>query len=196
MRRDGITAKPPGGIGERAWWLEEILAHAPLPAEAQRFVALTAPDDWAATVHRGLARAAAAQRDPVWAAALLDRLGDGPRDRAIAVSLYPVLDPGHLINRALAALTEGATARWSQLLGACPAPWPEELGRAALDGLATMAERPNMAGELYHLSRLAAVRMPVSLAASARELAPHHAGLTTFAAVLSYRYEMTQEMLS
>ena len=26
MRRDGIAMKPPAGTGERAWWLEEILA--------------------------------------------------------------------------------------------------------------------------------------------------------------------------
>src|SRR5205807_2328349 len=30
MRRDGIVARPPAGTGERAWWLEEILAHTPL----------------------------------------------------------------------------------------------------------------------------------------------------------------------
>ena len=30
MRRDGIAPRPPAGTGERAWWLEEILARTPL----------------------------------------------------------------------------------------------------------------------------------------------------------------------
>src|SRR5262249_59366693 len=30
MRRDGISPRPPAGIGERAWWLEELVTRTPL----------------------------------------------------------------------------------------------------------------------------------------------------------------------
>src|SRR6266545_2573685 len=75
MRRDGIAAKPPSGIGERAWWLEEILARAPLSTWDPAMRDATIDDGWSRAVYRGLGRAAAAQQDPDWAAALVPKLG-------------------------------------------------------------------------------------------------------------------------
>ena len=174
MRRDGITPKPPAGTGARAWWLEEVLAHAPLstwPGPAERFFARPVSDDWSATVHHGLARAAAAQRDPRWAAAALDVIGGSVRDRNVLAQLYPVLERDELVRRASAALGRDAAPLWGPILGACPAPWPVELGHAALGGIASIARKPALAGDLYQLCRLAAVRLPVQLAPAVRELA-------------------------
>ena len=206
MRRDGIPPKPPSGIGERAWWLEEIVARAPLSTWGQpaTFLAARLPDDWAGIVHRGLGRAAAAQRDPGWAARVLDLISETGHDRSIAAALYPVLPPEVLIGRAIAALRSGATAVWGPMLAACPAPWPEALSRAVFDGVTSLVNRTSLAGDLYQLTRLAAVRMAPALAPAARELADQaqaadprarHGWLHTLATVLSFRLEMTQELL-
>ncbi|HEU4425051.1 MAG TPA: DUF5691 domain-containing protein, partial [Pilimelia sp.] len=95
MRRDGIAPRPPAGVGERAWWLEEILARTPLNAwpPPSDFLARPINEAWLPTVRRGLARAAAIQRDGAWAAALADPLtadvaGQGrPDDRLLLEAL-------------------------------------------------------------------------------------------------------------
>lgn len=203
MRRDGIAPKPLAGTGERAWWLEEVLARAPLsawPVAPATLLDRVRGDEWEWTVYRGLGRAAATQRDPAAAAAVLDSLGadessreqaPGPtrdrareqsRDRALAADLYPVLEPEQLQRRAAAALAGGKTAAWGPLLAHCPRPWPDGLTELVLDGLSVLARRrefpgelasrvPHLGGELHQLARLAAVRLPVSAAAAARALA-------------------------
>src|SRR5258707_3007717 len=76
MRRDGITPRPPVGVGERAWWLGELLTRTPLRVwgEPDAFLRLPVTDEWAAVLRRGLARAAAGQRDAQWATALTGQL--------------------------------------------------------------------------------------------------------------------------
>jgi hypothetical protein len=185
MRRDGIAAKPPTGVGERAWWLQEILARTPLATWPPE---LTVAEEWAATIYSGLARAAATQRDPVWAAAILDRLsGDDPRARSLAMSLYPVLAPDEVRRRAEATLTTGWSADWTPLLESCPAPWPEPLGRAALAGIASLVGRADMVGELHRLTRLAALRLPAELESTV-ELPDELDWILTF------RRDMTKEI--
>jgi hypothetical protein len=208
MRRDGMVAKPPSGVGARAWWLEEVLARAPLstwPGQAAEFVARSVPDDWAGTVHRGLARAAAIHRDPSWAAATLDAIGTAtPRDRAVAAALYPILDGDQLAERAIAALTQGVSGTWGPLLVACPAPWPDALGQAVIGGITALARRDELTGDLYQLCRLAAIRLPVRFAPAAQALAEQTratnpqqrslAALENLAGLLAYRRDMTAEL--
>jgi hypothetical protein len=210
MRRDGITPKPPAGVGARAWWLEQVVALAPQtawPGSAEEFVRRPVPDGWSTTVHRGLARAAAMQRSPAWAAATLDALGTThPWDRAAAAALYPILDGDQLVARATAALSEAVNATWGPLLAACPAPWSDGLARAALVGISAFARRSELAGDLYQLCRLGAFRLPVTYAPAARALAegmsaegaaPQRglSALTRMAAVLDFRQEMAAELI-
>lgn len=205
MRRDGIGPKPPAGIGERAWWLEEVLARAPLsawPMSPESLLAAVDGSDWAATVHRGLARAAATQRDPAWAVALLDRLGDGAREREIAKDLYPLLPPDEVVARATRALASGTVAGLGPLLDNCPRPWPPELARLVLAGFSDLAQHTQMRGALYHLARLAALRLPPTAAASAGQLAESLSWvegvdpvpLEMLVRVLSFRHAMAQEI--
>jgi hypothetical protein len=230
MQRDGIAPKPPAGLGERAWWLEEVLARTPLeiwrmaPAE---FAGQHIDEAWADTVHRGLARAAAGQRRPDWASVLLDLLGrdaaaphrdasphrdDSPhrdaaahrRNRECAAALYPVLDAADLVERAVDALTQGRTHVWGLSLANCPPPWPAPLAQAVLAGLTSLAGEPKLAGDLYQLCRLAAVRLPPECAPEARDRArlaresePHSArlrALDSLADLLTFRHEMIQEL--
>jgi len=142
MRHDGISPRPPAGVGERAWWLEEILARTPLSVwgdDPARFLALRVADGWRGVVLRGLARATSVARDPAWAGALVDALiaapgaRERPDDMLLVESLYAALPPGDLVRRAVEALRRGGTRRNApgvdHLLELCPRPWPPALYR-------------------------------------------------------------------
>lgn len=146
MERDGVVAKPPGGRGERAWWLGQLVDSAPLATWPDRFggrtpeqiVGLPVLDDWQPDLHAAWCRAAIRQRDTAWARALL-----GPPPRPAA----PVLaagDPAKL----LSVLPADERAAWVaefvsahglsdafQMLGVCTVPWAVPLGRAVVDAL-------------------------------------------------------------
>jgi hypothetical protein len=76
--RDLVVVKPPKGVGERAWWLQQILGATPLgiwerelERGAAELVRLPVADNLAGTVHAGWSEAASRQLAPDWAAALL-----------------------------------------------------------------------------------------------------------------------------
>ncbi|MZD54956.1 DUF5691 domain-containing protein, partial [Streptomyces sp. SID5606] len=79
MERDGVVAKPPGGRGERSWWLGQLVEAAPLATWPARLggrgpgeiVALPVADGWRSELHAAWCRAAVRQRDGAWARALL-----------------------------------------------------------------------------------------------------------------------------
>jgi len=205
MRRDGIVSRPPAGTGERAWWLEQILARAPLAGEPAELLARPVSEGWKPTVHRGLARAAAARGDGAWAAALLDAFEPGAKDGALVEQLYAALDPDELARRCLTAL-EGAVdpeawraAEWK--LGYLPAPWSRAVSIAALQGYVLAARRGLLPGRTF--TWLAALRMPPELADEANRLAEFllSAGsdsggqaLARLAATLRLRREMIREL--
>lgn len=216
MRRDGIVARPPAGVGERAWWLEEILARTPLRTwpEPQAFLAGLPDEGWGAAVRRGLARAAAAQRDGAWSAALVDRVAAdvaarGRSDeRLLLEALYDALPPEEVATRAAAALRRGlagaAATGVEHALALCPRPWPEAVAEAVFVALAEQLTRPAAAWRLAGLCDLAALRLPAGAAPRAAALAgrlrdayPKHPGLATverLAATLQFRRQMLEEL--
>jgi len=75
--RDGVEAKPPAGIGERAWWLAQIIAAVPPATWTAAWslapnAVLRAADDneWREPVVAGWLSATERHRDAAWAAAL------------------------------------------------------------------------------------------------------------------------------
>ncbi|MDX6356655.1 MAG: hypothetical protein QOF98_3558 [Streptomyces sp.] len=146
MERDGVAAKPPGGRGERAWWLSQLVDAAPLSTWPGRFggrtpeqiVALPVLDDWQPDLHAAWCRAAVRQRDAAWARALL---GPPPTPTAPVTAIG---DPAKL----LSILPAAERARWVaefvvahglseafQMLGVCAVPWAPELGGAVVEAL-------------------------------------------------------------
>jgi hypothetical protein len=226
MRRDGIVAKPPPGTGERAWWLEQVLARTPPDAwtdlTPQRFLELPVADDWASTVYRGLARAAAHRRDPAWAAALVPVV---QTQSDLLEPLYAALAPADLADRAVAAcrvrpMVPEALGRAEWLLHRVPGPWSDELAAAAL--LCAVAAAGGGKGSpaagggkgspaaslpstrVDSLCRLAAMRMPPHRAPETARLAERFAAerpatpavyaLNRLAETLALRHEMIQEL--
>jgi Family of unknown function (DUF5691) len=218
MRRDGIAARPPAGTGERAWWLEEILARTPLAVwpEPRAFLARAVADTWSATLRRGLARAAAAQRDGGWAAALVDSLTEDvaargrPDDRLLLEALYQALPAVDLAGKATAALGRGLSGARAvgveQVLALCPRPWPPAVVEAVLAALADQLGRPTAGWRTTGLCELAALGFPAataprvwSLVARLRADRPIDPGLAAaerLAATLRFRYDMLEELAS
>ncbi|MGV9319332.1 DUF5691 domain-containing protein [Streptomyces sp. NPDC003660] len=149
MERDGVTARPPTGRGERSWWLGQLVEAAPLGTWPDRLggrtpeqiVALPVTDGWQGELHAAWCRAAVRQRDARWARALLGAPSAPEAGGPGAVSLA---DRAKL----LAALEADERAAWVagfiaghglseafQLLGVCALPWTAPLGRAVVDAL-------------------------------------------------------------
>jgi len=138
MLRDGVVAKPPAGMGQRAWWFFQLVAATPLPTWGDPRAIVDRADPllrqaWAATAVR--------QRDETWALALLGAddpdlgeldelglLGAVPHDRAVAVAIDRVS-------------RLGLPPTVLELLRNCPRPWGAALSRAVVDRIAVVVER-------------------------------------------------------
>jgi hypothetical protein len=202
--RDGVEPRPPARIGERAWWLRQILARAPLPETVASPELLSTMDEWADEALRGLARAAANQHHPAWAAVLLDQLGPrikpGNQDWPLVPPLYRTLAPDERERRTISALAADAgPARW--MLADCPGPWPDPLSTAALSAFESAARR----GQSYSVAvvaHIAGLRMaptfaePVdAVAARLRaENSDHVDPFDRLAALLRLRHVMIEEL--
>lgn len=215
MRRDGVTVRPPAGTGQRAWWLEEVLARTPLDGWGSPDDLLDRPiaEEWAGVVRRGLGRAAAAQADGVWAAALVDRLwpetsaGQRPDDRLLLEALYEALDVEQRAERAAAVLrrdpTRAAAVGVERLLELCPRPWSPALTDAVLETLSVLVRGGASAWRLTGLTALAGTRLPVTavemVVGIQRRLAAGHphdpsSPLVDLVDVLRFRAHMLEEL--
>ncbi|MDI1462170.1 DUF5691 domain-containing protein [Catellatospora sp. KI3] len=155
MRRDGIVAKPPTGTGERAHWLAQIIAAAPLDcwaaidADPAAVLNRKASDDWGPVVRKGLARAAVAQRDGGWAKALLYAgFTDAGELHAQLVAVLPPDELAETVARHLRRNVDSGV----RLLPALPDIWPAVVCEAVLEAL---RDRERSSGLRYQLLRRA-----------------------------------------
>jgi hypothetical protein len=216
MRRDGVQPKPPRGIGPQAWLLEEILARTPLDTwttafarTADRILDLPVADDWGPTVHKGLARAAVVQRDPVWVTRLADEMSRpvnkdlDPYDEALTAQLYEALPPPELARYAAQALGRDPI-RAHRLLAMQTGPWTDDLAVAVLDAIKVLASGERHAWHIGELCRTAAPSMPVGFAGRAAALAEalsatdpptrQAIAVAQLASALTFRREMYEEL--
>ncbi|GBQ00187.1 hypothetical protein SSP531S_16010 [Streptomyces spongiicola] len=149
MERDGVAPAPPSGRGERSWWLGRLVEAAPLAVWPERLegrtpeeiVALPAADGWGDELHAAWCRAAVRQRDPHWARALLGvssqptARGPGASSLAERASLLGTLPAGERAEWVAGFVSAHGLSEAFQLLGVCPVPWAEPLGRAVVDAL-------------------------------------------------------------
>jgi hypothetical protein len=214
MLRDDVDPSPPRGVGLGSWLLEEIVSATPLPfwstltgRDPAGVLALPVADGWQPVLLRGLARATAAQRDPAWAAALLDLVDSGfaaSDDDGLGERLtWPLLEvlPGGERGRRVAAALRRDTAAGIRLLHFCADDWSDELASAALRAMAVLA--PDNAWQLSGLCRLAMPAMPTSFVGRVETLVRSLDGLpegrrsarylAQLAAVLGFRHEMIEE---
>ncbi len=149
MRRDGVSATPPTGRGERTWWLVQLVEATPLGAwpgrfggrSAEEIVALPVADDWRDELHAAWCRAAVRQRDAAWSRALLGPpsapTATGPAAPSLAERsrLLSVLPPDERAGWVAGFVSAHGLSDAFQFLGTCAVPWAEPLGRAVVDAL-------------------------------------------------------------
>ncbi|WP_246083385.1 DUF5691 domain-containing protein [Nonomuraea diastatica] len=186
MERDGVRAKPPRGIGERAWWLQQIIARAPLaiwghpPARLLQMTIL----DWDAEVKAAWVRAAVLQKDPEWARAMFgwDPIAD----------LLECLPPGE--QQELAAdfvRKHDLDSQLIMVLGGVSSHWRDELATAVLRKIVKVATtQPWNLGELV---KLAGEHIDPALFPLAESYSPVES-IQQVAALLRFRADMYNEL--
>jgi hypothetical protein len=139
---DGLNAKRPGRMGERAWVLWQIVAAAPLAVwkriddEPAKLVSRRVADGMGDLLRSAWAEAAARQRDEPWAAALLDReAGDQAVTRRL-IAAAPAAGERHVVR-----LLKKAPGSAAGLVEALPTPWSRVLSEAVA-ALLTGDQRP------------------------------------------------------
>lgn len=149
MQRDGIEPKPPQGTGEKAWWLAQMIAAAPLAsltaawkATPDEILVAASDGDFDALLTSAFTRAACAQRDAAWADALAERNIEAVRLQDMPV-LVTVLTPQAREARTTALLQNTATrGAGAACVDACSHAWSQAFSRVVLGWLRGEAAAP------------------------------------------------------
>jgi Family of unknown function (DUF5691) len=206
MLRDAIVPTPQGpmaagpSVGPRAWWLRQVIETAPLAGwsdllgvDPTAALALPVEGGWSVTLRDGWAAAAARQRDPQWATALLGL--DDVDPYPLLNALPPAQRADAVALRLSAAPTEGHT-----LLALCPGPWPPLLVDRVLAMLTGQTAAPQTLG-LPVVLRLVAHRLPpdaaprvATVAAGYDPTSPWPAQLAAVVDLLTFRSQLHEEI--
>ena len=191
---DGISAKPPKGVGERAHWLMQAVAlvdptHWSERASATPFELTRAAwrGEWGAAVSIGWSRAALLHDSKDWIVALWDswlaaEVSADPHAelvrRELLQELFEELPPDTAQDRVIALLQDPALApdlELESMLDRFVRPWPAALGTAVLDaiGAAVVLGSAAPTVQLSGLIRAAGPALSAGLFDRALALASH-----------------------
>jgi hypothetical protein len=199
MRRDGLSAKPPHGMGEKAWWLLQIVASAPLDVwstldkDPIGLLARQVGDDWMGLLRQGWVRAAVMQRDVPWALALTR---PASTQGAELGQLLAVL-PADVLRERATEMVRAGDSRIAEVLQATPPPWPLALTKALLTHL--HGGTAGRQGYWWAIAMAAERKLdPAAVLPAIRELLPHSEGrlrdaLERLEETLTVRFDMHQE---
>lgn len=170
---DGVERAARRHVGERAWWLRQVVASTPLDTwgPASEAVAAASRADHGDVLLLGWAAAATRQRRGDWAAALLD-VPAGPEPEGLLRILDPVPRAVWLA-RALEAAPGPQAAGLVSLCAEVPRPWPSSLVQVAAGRAAALVLGPPGGAHLARPALLLAAERadPATLPRFAAELA-------------------------
>ncbi len=193
--RDAVEETPPPGIGPKSWWLQQLLAGAPLaaweaagPCEPAELIEAAKATENTDLLLNGWLLAAQRQRHVGWIAAVLVALSDESRGRSAEV--FQELMPPEREQVLLALLASDPNARWTaaDLLRYCPAPWSEALSARVMTLTIPADERWRYEPLAYYLHprHLSACRQRFDVAAGEATGAVE----TRLRAVMTFREEL------
>jgi hypothetical protein len=217
MRRDGVEPTPPQGMGEKAWWLGQMVACIPItfwndhlslpPTECVQDAEKT---DYAEVLLPAWAKATKRGRQLEWAQATLEYALGANRNFQL-LSVVEVLPPAHRDSVVIKLLSSdrnlvGYAQPGFNLLQCCPGPWTDRLGRALLEFLQFQVKQ-NQEGKLsltyiwFPNPEQFAMNVPVTLAAEAQEMfadiasdQPFLKPLHAFLEILHFRSKILKEI--
>lgn len=205
--RDGLEQKSaPHGMGEKAWWLQQIIERVPPGwwGEPEQWISAL-NDEWRNVLLKAWLNATLRFKDAHWATVLMRHL-DGQN----AAALIPALSKAEVEAQTLYRLNSGTAPvgrdglEW-QLLHSCPKPLSAEIARAlsrralqSLSGWQKMNEESwRVARVMSELALMLPPRFIEQIAPSQREAFarqghPLFAAFAKFVEVLEFRYQMHQ----
>ncbi len=156
--RDGLPEKPPSSIGERTWWMIQVLIRIPPSHWEQRFsaspealIAATGGSKWRIQIVEAWTDAAERFGERTWAVPLWrfwraatekeSKQARGSRE-GLCQQLAPLLPPAELEAWALALIADPEAKNEPDLdeaLDMLPTPWSEAVGTAFVVGLRAFA---------------------------------------------------------
>ena len=218
MLRDGIEAKPPQysplKLGEKAWWLLQMVASIPPQHWTLRFekkpgelFEMARKTEWKELLWEGWAQAAARTGNAEWAEAIL--MVRRQADETLR-DLVRALSPSRRDALVLQMLA-GEEGLWKnhaalRVLAEHNDPWSRELSRAVVDGVRTRlranARTHGNDWQLYSALPDYALRIPPSLLSEIEAGWPENSpsaeywatSIQNFLAVLQFRGDMVQEI--
>lgn len=177
---DYLDPKPPRGVGQKAWWLQQLTALRALPPVS----ALSQPSEWKDALLAGWATACSRQARPDWAEALLDRQPE-------VFSVIPPERREQLLFTRLPSFPLGLLLAHQHPLGA---PFSRAFVHRLRDRVQTELSDFELARNLPELGRW----LDPSVADAVSALHPSQAwrdSVDRLASVLSFRQAMRAELL-
>jgi len=223
MQRDGVEPKPPQGVGQKAWWLLQMVRAIP-PAQWETHLQLSAEQcvdafhasEFGNALLIEVGESVKRHRDSRWAKPLLEIaltqskgvhfVGGAPSNFEVVAAMEEGDRDAVVIKRLDHHGDMGDVVLALRLLHSCPGPWSLAIGRSLLNLLRhitrQMAEgkhQPLWAG-LGDLTVVSS-RMPIALADEAQEGWPEDSAAKTFFRpvqtiidILQFRSKMLKEI--
>lgn len=195
-KADALEEQPPAGVklGERAWWLRQLVGYAPLDWWEEKLalnpadiLAVAAKSEWKAALLAGFRTALSQQPGhPAWTLALLARGGFSHQDAVQLAMTLDRTDTDAVLQQILAATDDAGLA--AQLIETAEFIWSAALWRAARQKLPVWLIQHDW--RFRQALSLLAHRIPPEALAddlTGLELAPFAEVLTDFSSILEQR---------
>lgn len=214
MQRDGVEPKPYSqGIGEKAWWLQQMLGLIPPKIWSQEsdwpvseLIAVAKRSEWKKVLIDGWSQAARLCQDVEWADALLAETFD----RGEAAYLFQVLPQTRQETFIIELLRNDPSLHTSKparsYVATCWRQWGEALSRALIDSLIHHAATDRFkdswmwSGFIDNIGcRLDPALIPETISRLTGAMKPpaeSAPAIEQFLSFIQFRYEMLRELLS
>lgn len=162
FERDALEQKPPSGIGEKAWWLQQIVARTPPlslfgTTSPEAILGAIAGSDYSETLPAAIREAAARFGAIEWSIAVARHELDAPRKGK--ANNMPTVPAGLSTQHAASVILElvgdkrfSLQLSWAYAAG-IPRPWPESISHQVVKLLA--AKKPTGAPQWYEVGSAA-----------------------------------------
>ncbi|MBL8876061.1 MAG: hypothetical protein JNM86_09735 [Phycisphaerae bacterium] len=162
FERDALEQRPPSGVGEKAWWLQQIVARTPPlalfgTATPEAILEAIADSDYSETLPAAIREAAARFGSFEWSIAVARHELDAPRKGK--ADNMPTVPAGLSTQHAAAVILEliadkrfNLQLSWAYAAG-IPRPWPEPISQKVVQLLA--AKKPTSLPQWYEVGTAA-----------------------------------------
>ncbi len=173
-QQDGIDRKSISVMGDRAWWLQQILQCLPLSywqADPKHLIQAATKTDWPELLIRGWITATQLECNAAWASALFNYFGLHNPEEYLLTDLFGVLSHSQQENFLRTHLpiktNDTEVTYWLSLAGYPSHSWSIEFSRLVLSEMLALLIRSHRYGVLFSLSTKLALTLNPQIAPEA-----------------------------